>query len=138
MDVHALVTSRRTRVGFLLLALFVYIGLTAYGAVTGNGTAFALAQVHIGLVLVIGVGFGVAIQRVRSELLGLAAAGYLLAGLAIGYSGLAALGVVPTHALLDPAGDAALLTALGAYLYQRHFTDDESAPAVSSTEESSD
>lgn len=122
MDVHGAVTSPRTRIAFLVGALLVYVGLIGYGAVTGDSAAFALAQVHIGLVLVVAVGFGMAIQQVRSNLLTLSAVGYFLAGLAIGYSGLAALSVVPAYDVLAPAGDVALFVALGAYLYQRHRT----------------
>ncbi|MFD1586895.1 hypothetical protein ACFR9U_07865 [Halorientalis brevis] len=133
MDVHAAVTSRRTRVGFLVLALLAYAGLMGYGAIAGSAAAFALAQVLVGAVLLVAVGFAVAVTGTGTELLRVAAAGYLLAGLAIGYSGLAALRVVPSFELLEPAGDVALLIALGAYLYQREVAGrDNSSPERSS------
>ncbi|WP_136716341.1 hypothetical protein [Halorientalis salina] len=124
MDVHAAVTSRRTRLAFLLAALAIYGGLMGYGAFANSPTAFALAQVHVGVVLVVAIGFGVAVKGTRTNLLAVSATGYLLAGLAFGYAGLAALGVVPAYPLLEPAGDVALFIALGAYLYQRHVGED--------------
>lgn len=132
MDVHAAITSKRTRIGFLLGALLVYALLMGYGAIAGSSVAFALAQVHVGAVLLVAVGFAVAVKGTRTDLLALAAVGYLLAGLLIGYSGLATLGVVPSYELLEPAGDAALLIALGAYLYQREVAggDESSAEQV--------
>jgi hypothetical protein len=133
MDVHAVLTSRRTRIGFLLGALLVYAGLMGYGAFAGSSTAFALAQVEVGVVLVGAVGFGVAVKSVRTNLQTLAAAGYLVAGLLIGYNGLASLGTVPSVPILNPAGDVALLLALGAYFYQQRASDDQS---TSTAEES--
>jgi len=134
MDVYAAVTSRRTRVGFLVLALLAYAGLMGYGAIAGSAAAFALAQVLVGAVLLVAVGFAVAVTGTGTELLRVAAAGYLLAGLAIGYSGLAALRVVPSFELLEPAGDVALLIALGAYLYQREVAGGASSSPRRSSE----
>lgn len=134
MDVTVVVTNRRTRVGFLLLALLVYAGLVGYGSFAGSPAAFALADVHVGAVLLVGVGFAVAVREQRADLLNLAAAGYLFAGLAIGYGGLSSLGVVPSSPLLDPVGDVALVIALAAYLYQREVADDGDLTAESASE----
>jgi hypothetical protein len=138
MDVRETLTSRRTRIGFLLFALLTYGGLMAYGALADQPAAFALAKVHIGAVLVIGVGFAAAIQDIRADLLTLAGVGYFVAGLAIAYSGLATLSLVPQVALFAPAGDIAIVVALLAYLYQRHFSESEDPPAETATEEAGD
>lgn len=131
MDVFGTVTSRRARIGFLLLAVAIYAGLMGYGTIATSPTAFALAQVHIGVVLIVAVGFGIAVKGTRTELLAVAAAGYLLAGVAIGYGGLARLGVVPSFELMKPAGDVALVIAVAAYLYQRERARDDAGPEQS-------
>jgi hypothetical protein len=125
MDLHAVLTSRRTRIGFLVGALLLYAALMGYGAFAGSSVAFALARVEVGVVLVGAVGFALAVKSVRTNLQTLAAVGYLAAGLLIGYNGLASLGVVPAVAVLGPAGDVALLVAFGAYFYQQRAGSDE-------------
>jgi len=44
MDLHAVLTSRRTRIGFLVGALLLYAALMGYGAFAGSSVAFALAR----------------------------------------------------------------------------------------------
>jgi len=46
-------------------------------------------------------------------------AAFLVAGLTIGYEGLATLGVVPVNSVISLLGTVALLAAFVLYLYQR-------------------
>lgn len=126
MDVRAALTSRRTRLGFAATALLVFVVLLAYGTAVDGRLGFALVRVHIGLVLIVSVGFAVGVGNLGDGIHPIAAGGYLLAGVFIGYGGLAALDLVPAFSLLGTLGDLALLIAFGAYFYQREFVDDGS------------
>jgi len=124
MDVRATLTSKRTRLGFAAVALLAFVVLLAYGTAVNGRLGFALVRVHIGLVLIVSVGFAAGVGNLGTGIHPVAAGGYLLAGLFIGYGGLAALDLVPAFSLLGTLGDLALLIAFGAYFYQREFVDD--------------
>ena len=141
MNLPAAVTSKRTRLGFALVALLVFVVLLAYGTAVDGRVGFALVRVHIGVVLIVSVVFATGVGNVGSNIHAVAAIGYFLAGAFIGYGGLAALGLVPSFSLLGTLGDLALLFAFGAYFYQREFVergDDEEADADADADENAE
>jgi hypothetical protein len=125
MDIQAAVASKRTRLGFAVVALLVFVVLLAYGTAVDGRVGFALVRVHIGVVLVVSVVFAVGVGNLGSDIHWVAALGYSVAGVLIGYGGLAALDLVPAFSLLGTLGDLALLIAFAAYFYQREFVDSD-------------
>lgn len=106
----------------VLVGLAAYVVLFALQLTTGNVLAEAGADLLLAL-LVIPMSV-VAIRRATeqrtTDRLAVATAGaFLVAGLTIGYEGLAALELVPINAAISTLGTVALLAALVLYLYQR-------------------
>jgi hypothetical protein len=135
MNLPAALTSKRTRLGFAVVALLVFVVLLAYGTAVDGRIGFALVRIHIGVVLVVSVVFAAGVGNVGSRIHAVAALGYGVAGVLIGYGGLAALSLVPSFSLLGTLGDLALLIALGAYLYQREIVEsDDTADADTDAE----
>lgn len=113
--------AQRLRIALLIAIPLGYVGLIGYGTMTGQPAGFALADVFLGSVLIVGVLSAFRPGDTGPNLVGLARVGYLVAGVAFGYSGLVGLGVVPRVPGASVVGDLALVVALGAYVYQREF-----------------
>ncbi|MCU4801038.1 hypothetical protein OB920_11725 [Halobacteria archaeon HArc-gm2] len=111
-------TQRR----IILAALVVYLALFLVQYVTGSDLATAAADLLLAALVVPASVY--VIQRAREQretdqLAVVTGAAFLVAGLTIGYEGLATLGVVPVNAAVSLLGTVALLAAFVLYLYQR-------------------
>lgn len=111
-------TQRR----IILAALVVYLALFLLQYVTGSDLATAAADLLLGALVVPASVY--VIQRAREQratdqLAVVTGAAFLVAGLTIGYEGLATLGVVPVNDAVSLFGTVALLGGFVLYLYQR-------------------
>ena len=114
------VATTRQR-AFVLVAILAYFVLFVVDITTDIAAAAALTDVVIA-VLAIPAG-AVVVRRATAaadtDWIAVAAGvSFFVAGLAVGYSGLAALTDLPAIPALEPLGSAALLLALVLYLYR--------------------
>ncbi len=110
---------RILRLGLLSALVGGYIALFGYGMLTETPTASAAADLYVAVIL-----FGAVTGRVWLDGVGegtqlLETAAFLVAGLAIGYAGLAGLSVVPTASGVDTLGNLAILVALVLLVHRR-------------------
>jgi uncharacterized membrane protein len=113
-------TSTQRRI--VLAALVAYLALFLVQFVTGSDLATAAADLLLAALVVPASVY--VIQRAREQretdqLAVVTGAAFLVAGLTIGYEGLATLGVVPVNSVISLLGTVALLAAFVLYLYQR-------------------
>jgi len=113
-------TSTQRRI--VLAALVAYLALFLVQFVTGSDLATAAAALLLAALVVPASVY--VIQRAREQretdqLAVVTGAAFLVAGLTIGYEGLATLGVVPVNSVISLLGTVALLAAFVLYLYQR-------------------
>lgn len=119
-DPFDIATPKQRRI--VLVALAAYAVLFVLQLVTGNVLAEAAADLLLaGLVVPMSVyAIRRATDRRTTDRLAVATGlAFLVAGLTIGYEGLAALELVPPNAVISWLGTVALVAALVLYLYQR-------------------
>jgi len=111
-------TQRRLVVG----ALLVYVALFAADLTTEAPLAGPISDLLVSVLVLAACVVG--IQRINrdgaSTLTKLTVAALGLAGVSIGYEGLAKLDVVAQIPALEAAGSLALLVALGLYFYENY------------------
>lgn len=111
-------TQRR----LILAALAAYVVLFVVQLTTGNVLAEAAADLLLAAIVIPMSVLAIrrATERETNDVLAVVTAGaFLLAGLTIGYEGLATLELVPQSAVISSIGTVALLAAFALYLYQR-------------------
>jgi hypothetical protein len=116
----ALPNPRTLRLGILGLLLGGYLALLGYGAVTETAAASALADLYVAVILFAAVGARVWLEEVGEGAHQLETLAFLVAGIAIGYAGLAGLSVVPPVGPADVIGNLAVLVAVGLLVYRRN------------------
>ena len=108
---------------FVLAAVLAYFVLFAVDVATTTPTAGALSDVVVAA-LAVPASIVVARRAIAAEPVDwialVAAIAFLVAGIGIGYGGLAALLEWRTILVLDAVGSLALLIALGLYLYHSY------------------
>lgn len=115
-------TSSRQR-GFVLVVVLAYFALFAVAFATDNPDAAALSDLLITVLAVPASALVIRRATVDEEIDWIAlvaAVAFLLAGLAIGYSGLAQLTTLDAMPAVESAGSLALLFALVLYLYRSY------------------
>lgn len=111
-------TQRRIVLG----ALLVYAVLFVVQLVTGNVLAQAAADLLLAALVIPMSVYAIrraTDQRTTDQLAVVTGVAFLVAGLTIGYEGLATLGVVPVNVAISGLGTVALLAAFVLYIYQR-------------------
>lgn len=111
-------TQRRV----ILIALAAYVLLFAVQLATGNVLAVAGADLLLALLVIPISAFAIrraTSQRTTDWLAVATGLAFLIAGVTIGYEGLATLELVPPSATVSTLGTIALIAAFLLYLYQR-------------------
>lgn len=111
---------RTLRLGILGVLLGGYVALIGYGAVTETAAASAAADLYVAVILFAAVGARVWLEEVGEGAHQLETLAFLVAGIAIGYAGLAGLSVVPPVGPADVIGNLAVLVAVGLLVYRRN------------------
>lgn len=111
---------RTLRLGLLGVLLGGYVALLGYGAVTETAAASAVADLYVAVILFAAVGARVWLEAVGEGAQILETLAFLVAGVAIGYAGLAGLSVVPPAGPADVIGNLAVLVAVGLLVYRRN------------------
>ncbi|SFS02121.1 hypothetical protein SAMN05216559_2601 [Halomicrobium zhouii] len=111
-------TQRR----IILAALVVYLALFLIQYVTGSVLATAAADLLLAALVIPASVYVIQRARDRREtniLAVVTGVAFLVAGVTIGYEGLATLEIVPVNGAISLLGTVALLAAFVLYLYQR-------------------
>jgi hypothetical protein len=120
-DIFAIRTPRQRQI--VIGALLVYVALFGADLSTGSRLAGAGSDLIVSLLVLAACGVGSSRVSRASETDAIAVgtiAALGIAGLSIGYEGLASLDLVPMIPALETAGSLALLVALGLYFYQNY------------------
>lgn len=107
------------RTGALLALLGGYIAILGYGILTATPAATAVADLYFAIVLLAAAAARVAFTGMGERTRQLETVAFVVAGVAVGYAGLAGLSLVPAVASADTVGTLAILLALGLLLYRR-------------------
>ena len=81
--------------------------------------ARAVADLYVAVILLGAVGARIGLAGVGDRINALETAAFLVAGVAVGYAGLAGLAVVPAVAIASTVGNFAIVAAIGLLLYRR-------------------
>lgn len=120
-DIFAIRTGRQRQI--VIGALVVYVALFVADLSTGNRLAAAGSDLVVGLLVLSACGVGIGRIDRASETDPIAVgtvAALAIAGLSIGYEGLATLDIVASVPAIETAGSIALLVALGLYFYEQY------------------